>query len=285
MPDAEQSLAFKYRSSLCVMTLANAKTFKGEKGGYLTAVLYLLPHTLSGGSTLCPYSTPSCREMCLSGSGRSGLPKQMEAKRRRTMLYHDNPLMLIAMIEHDIAKLKKIATKHGLTPAVRLNGTSDILWERELTDGTSIMQRHPELQFYDYSRIPIGLRNPPKNYHLTYSLADQEWSVAVDYLINGQSVAVVQYEQENLQAPDSFLLGNHTIKVINGDEHDLRFLDEPGSLVLLRLKGNKWNEMLRTNSIRSLQSAFSTSGTKTLSSAATLSAGEKSQNRDLLVST
>lgn len=40
----------------------DAKTIKGMKRGWLTAIMYLAPHTLGGKLTVCPKSTPGCRD-------------------------------------------------------------------------------------------------------------------------------------------------------------------------------------------------------------------------------
>ncbi len=66
-----------HRSALKLMTMSTAKNAKSEKRGYLQATLFLQPHTAGGGRTLCPHSTPACREMCLAGAGLSGLEQRL----------------------------------------------------------------------------------------------------------------------------------------------------------------------------------------------------------------
>lgn len=224
-----ESAAFRHRSRLKFMTLANAKTPKGEVvGDYLTAILYLAPHTLAGGPTVCPYSTESCRTMCLAGSGMSGLPAQMAAKHARTALWHEHPDRVIELIRKDIDTLRQLADLEEMTPVVRLNGTSDILWEE-----FDVIQAHPDLQFYDYTKIPLHHRRPPQNYHLTFSADRNNLALAHDYLEAGHSVAAVVPEEmkaEIMAEPQPW-------RVIDGDIHDLRFFDAPGTLVLLKPKG------------------------------------------------
>ena len=46
----------------------NAKTIKGQKYGYMTAILYLAPSNLSG-FNVCPMASEGCREACLNTAG------------------------------------------------------------------------------------------------------------------------------------------------------------------------------------------------------------------------
>ena len=118
-----------------------------------------------------------------------------------------------------------------LVPCVRLNGTSDLPWERIAVNdnGQTILALFPDVQFYDYTKVP-NRRNLPANYHLTFSLAESNLSDATSELANGRSVAVV-FRHKAL--PESYL--GH--KVVNGDETDLRFLDASAVIVGLYAKG------------------------------------------------
>lgn len=249
----------RYRSALKLMTVLACKGRKGEDQGYLTATLYLMPHDSGGGANLCTYSTPACREMCLSGAGLSGLPRQLAAKQRRTDLLHADRQRFAVQLLRDITKLEKIAKAEGLKPAVRLNGTSDVLWERV---APALFDFHPDVQFYDYTKIPLRHREPrAPNYHLTYSMGEtpESWRLAVEYLRAGHSVAVVVPEavlkREMAWNDDgviwAFLTGGSSedpplnINLIDGDEHDLRFLDPPTSLVMLKPKGRVATALIR----------------------------------------
>ena len=69
----------------------------------------------------------------------------------------------------------------------------------------------------------------PPNYHLTYSLNEDNYNKAIEVLKNGGNVAVVFRKD----LPQNF----NGYKVINGDEHDLRYLDEKNVVVGLKAKG------------------------------------------------
>jgi hypothetical protein len=91
------------------------------------------------------------------------------------------------------------------------------------------MTAFPDLQWYDYTKIP-NRRNLPPNYHLTFSLSESNADLAQKVLATGMSVAVVF---DSKKFPATFW--NTT--VVNGDTSDLRFLDPKGVIVGLSAKG------------------------------------------------
>ena len=91
---------------------------------------------------------------------------------------------------------------------------------------------------YDYTKNPIRMKvylagKLPKNYHLTFSLSENNKTEALDILSKGGSVAVVFDTKKGQPLPDTW----NGYKVIDGDLSDLRFLDEAGVVVGLRAKG------------------------------------------------
>lgn len=249
--------AFSWRPTGAILTAHSAKAVKGEALGYVTAIAYLAPHTQAHPKTVCPFSTPACREGCLAGSGMGSLPKQMNARANRTRLWREDPQGFLAKLAMEIFDLQMLAGRHDMALAVRINGTSDIDLERyKAPNGLTIMETFPGVQFFDYSKWEIEKRGElPENYHLTYSMAEDNAAQAAAYLLAGQSVAVV--------VPDDshkigwFMLGDAEINVVDGDEHDLRFLDPPGSLVMLRPKGKAVLDtaLIRTDPIKELRAA------------------------------
>lgn len=205
----------------------DAKTVKGQKQGVLTGILYMAPHTLGGGATLCPFSTAGCRAVCLYTAGRGGFNVVQQARIRKTQAFQNNQAEFLATLAEDIVRLEKDAANKGFIPAVRLNGTTDILWEQH-----GIFARFPHIQFYDYTKYPAKLRSVlPSNYHLTFSWSEKpiagEWSD--DWAKLGVNTAVVFSDG----LPTTF----RGRPVINGDESDLRFTDAKGVIVGLKTKG------------------------------------------------
>jgi hypothetical protein len=97
----------------------------------------------------------------------------------------------------------------------------------------NIFEAFPEIQFLDYTKNPRRFdRALPSNYHLTFSVSETNHDIAARLLSRGISCAVVFGV---LPHPPIFLRA----KVIDGDAHDLRFLDPKGVIVGLSPKGNR----------------------------------------------
>jgi len=229
---------------------ANAKTVKGQAKGFMTAVLYLAPADTSG-FEVCPMATKGCKAACLNTAGRGGMAKGnatfdangqalpdnaiQRARIARTRWYFKDREAFMAQLVTEISAFAKRAARLGLTPCVRLNGTSDIPWERIPCNGLpNIMEEFPDVQFYDYTKRP-NRRNLPANYHLTFSLAEDNDGFAIEANRNGMNIAVV-FRHKAL--PAAFKLGAKYVPVHNGDESDLRFTDPSGVIVGLYAKGN-----------------------------------------------
>ena len=218
-----------------LLSTGNPKLLKGEKKGYMSFVLHLAPSTLSGKNT-CPKATEGCKAACLNTAGRGGIFKKgettnviQESRIRKTKMFFENRNQFIKDLVADINLGIKQAEKKGMIPCFRLNGTSDISWEKyEVSNGKNIFQMFPEVQFYDYTKINNRKVSHIKNYHLTFSKADGNDMDVRLAASNGLNVAAVFRS-----IPETYL-GR---PVINGDETDLRFLDPKGVIVGLKAKG------------------------------------------------
>ena len=230
-----------------LLTKGNPKLMKGEKKGYLSFVLHLAPASLSGWN-VCAGATAGCIAACLNTAGRGGIPNAKSvtvkgrhgdivvpntiqaARIRKTEWYFRDRESFMEALAIEIRAAIKYAQKHNLIPVFRLNGTSDIRWEAVRVDvfgGKNIFEVFPEVQFYDYTKL-ANRRLLPSNYHLTFSLAENNEVQAFAALANGLNVAAVFRK-----VPASFM--GHV--VIDGDETDLRFLDPKGVIVGLKAKG------------------------------------------------
>lgn len=209
----------------------NVKTVKGQKYGYMTGILYLAPSDLSG-KNVCPTAKlAGCEKGCLNTAGQGVFNNVQEARIRKTKLFHDNQNYFMNLLKDDIQQLINKAYKKQLIPVVRLNGTSDITWEKVLLEGKTLMDWFPELTFYDYTKL--NNRKPPSNYDLTFSYSGRpEYSRFVKQALDqGMRIATVFADRYAL--PKQFL-GR---EVIHGDDHDLRFLEPKEAVVALYAKG------------------------------------------------
>ena len=137
-----------------LLSIGNPKILKGMKQGYMTYILHLAPADVSGYNT-CPKATAGCKAACLNTAGRGGMFKKGEttnviqkARIRKTKLFFENRDVFLALLEDDIRKAIKQSEKKGLVPVFRLNGTSDLSWEKY-----GIIQKFPNVQFYDYTKV------------------------------------------------------------------------------------------------------------------------------------
>ena len=217
---------------------ANPKTVKGQKKGYLTGILYLAPADLSG-YNVCPMSTEGCRAACLNTAGRGATNSVQKARINKTQYFYFERKKFLSQLVQEIHSLKVKAKKVGLIPVVRLNGTSDIVWEAIWIQGDlNIFEMFPEVQFYDYTKR-YNRKNIPANYHLTFSLAEDNDKHAYEAFKNGMNVAAVFRDKETVSYFEhfGFPLGENNVPVFNGDESDLRFLDPKNHIVALYAKG------------------------------------------------
>ena len=201
---------------------SNPKTAKSERLGYETAILHLAPHTQSG-YNLCPSASEGCANACLYHQGRGRMDSVQTARIRKSVWYIEERDTFLEQLRKDIVSLMRRADRKGRTPCVRLNGTSDIRWERH-----GIMEEFPELQFYDYTKH-ANRWEIPDNYHLTFSRSECNAKDAVEALSRGRNVAAVFATE----LPETW----EGVPVHDADEHDLRFLDPVPSVAGLLAKG------------------------------------------------
>ena len=220
----------------------DAKTSKGEKRGYLSGVNYMAQGDTSG-YEVCAGRTDACFSECLGGKGRAEFTPSIPASRiAKTRWFFEGRTAFMSMLVRDINALIRKADRQGMTPCVRLNGTSSINWNRPLGDNrVNVFQMFPHIQFYDYSeqikqmRLYLQGKQPP-NLHLTFSRKEDNWHECEEVLDSGGNVAAVFGVLKGEDMPDTY----KGFPVIDADETDLRFLDPQGGYICgLRPKGRR----------------------------------------------
>ncbi len=203
---------------------SNFKTAKNaSQGNYLSYILHLAPSKLSG-VNVCPKASAGCIATCLNTAGRGVFSNVQAARIRKTRYLFTDRKGFMQDLCKDLDAVCRKALKLKMKPVVRLNGTSDIDWTRiTCFDGYTVFERYPEIQFYDYTKVVSRLNvKLPQNYHLTFSRSEVNNGDCLQARGNGFNVAVVF---------DSIPEFWHGLPVVNGDNHDLRFLDPKGSIV------------------------------------------------------
>ena len=210
---------------------SSSKAAKCSEVNVLNRVMYLTP------GAFCPRATAGCLAVCLGHtSGRMVMPTSTRARDRRTALYKMDQEHFLRILRNDLWELKEEANWRGMTPAVRLNGTSDIPWERLHPE---LLEEFDDIQFFDYTKLPrrmwrfldgkMRCGSWPSNYHLTFSMSEENEDESFDLLDARANVAIVFWPR----LPKNW----SGYRVIDGDKHDARFLDPNGLIVGLRAKG------------------------------------------------
>ena len=224
-----------------LLTLNNPKILKGKKVNdkYISAILHMRPEN----TRICPYQEiASCKEACLNTAGRGGIIKKgettnviQEARKRKTKLFLENRTTFMTDLIADITKFANYCKKKDKLPCIRLNGTSDIQYEKILVEGKNIFEHFPDIQFYDYTKIPTRKVSHIKNYHLTWSYSEANPKYTAWYDKIAYNIAVV--------FNGAFPIYFKGREVVNGDESDLRFLDKQNVIVGLKAKGKARHDM------------------------------------------
>jgi hypothetical protein len=223
-----------------LLSTGNPKMLKGLSQGYNTYILHLAPADLSGFNT-CPKATAGCKAACLNTAGRGGMFKKGEttnaiqkARIRKTKMFYEQRQDFMLTLKKDIELAIKQSKKLGLIPVIRLNGTSDLSWEKyDMIPGQNVFECFPDIQFYDYTKVLGRKVKGIANYNLTFSAADGNDADVYSAIAQGYNVATVFGIKKTDPMPESY----NGLPVSNGEESDLRFLDPKGVVVGLYAKG------------------------------------------------
>ena len=212
---------------------ANPKTAKNIVP---TMGLSLAPHKMTGLGNMCAYAV-NCQVSCLAETGRGKMSTTRRARIAKTVVWMLARPWFIDKLNRELSAFR---SKHTGEIGVRLNMFSDQSFE-----SFGIVDAHPGITFYDYSKNPrrIGLVRP--NYWVTYSWdgRPETWEIAQSALESGKNVAVVFYNvggkcqksAHKQTLPASF----RGIPVIDGGATDWRPEDTRGVIVGLRLLASR----------------------------------------------
>ena len=221
----------------------SAKMTKSFNHNVATYCLYLAPSNMAERTkkgtriNVCPMST-HCKELCLNSSGHNKADILSHGKEnsrqsdinkcriKKTKLFYNDRDLYMDILIHEITRDRKYAQNNGMEFSVRLNGTSDLSPEIMCKDGKNILEIFPDVQFYDYTKVPnrIKLMKLYPNYDITFSFDGYNWDTCEEFLNNGGKVAVV-FDSEKMPA---YYKG---YKVVDANEYDMRYLDPNGCIM------------------------------------------------------
>jgi hypothetical protein len=263
LPANLKAFCAKHNLSHRTLLSINPKT---EKSLEETRILHFAPSIISG-HNVCP-NAGNCAKICLHFAG---IPYLMGGKKtcrvRKTLAFFDHTQNFLELTATAILYNRSILAADELL-AIRLNGTSDILWETlEFTVSAELslfwrvkfgiyivpttyqsiphmFSHYPELliKLYDYTKNRHNWQECKDiGYHLTYSFDgwDNAKNVKLckEALDNGVNVAAAFNIRKGKLLPAAVTLGSETLPVVDGDLSDYRPSDPKGGHIIgLRFK-------------------------------------------------
>lgn len=231
-----------------IFSIDSPKAIKADAFGFVNAIHYLAPHERGGVGNLCSDASLACIALCLGHtSGQAGMVADADmesgdnevrkSRRQKAQRFMRERALYLRDVCRSIDNLIIRSSRLGKRLCVRMNGSSDIAFEgirfvihrnangrvESVTLGGvgsgSIFDHYPAIDFVDYTKNPRRFdRRLPANYWLTFSRSETNETQAIALLNRGVNVAVV-FGGEKPIAWNGF-------RVIDGDVHDLRQLDD-----------------------------------------------------------
>ena len=189
-----------------------------------------------------------CKGPCLRSTGNMQLPTSGRARYLKTWFFYTEPLAFLRKIISETIENAARCHQNKKKYYLRLNGMSDIEWERFIYIDALVKDTKGLNGFYDYTKYPIkqrvnmapkipgGVQFPAK-YKIIFSWDEKKTAVkrALEWLQYGAGLSVVYpYSKKE----EVYALKKKFKFLVIGDEDDNRFKDKPNSIVLLKNKGD-----------------------------------------------
>ena len=220
-------MKYTYKPQKKLLGSSTYKMEKSQKYKYLSEILHLAPANI-GGVNICPNASPECIKLCLNTSGRGQMNTVQKSRLNKKYYFLADRLKFLNHLDREIKLSYARASRKGFKYTVRLNGTSDLPFERyKLENGLNLMDNNPQVQFIDYTKVTNRLDKKnkiPKNYSLTYSQAENNLKDVKQVLKTKYNIATVFRKK----LPKKWL-GR---KVIDGDLSDLRHLEDGKKIIV-----------------------------------------------------
>jgi hypothetical protein len=175
-------------------------------------------------------------------------PAVMAGRINKTLFWQSDREGFLEQLNREIRLAWIREEAAGRKLLVRLNAFSDIPWERY-----NVPQSHPDVGFYDYSKVTSRQGALPANYRICWSWSGNNGPACIELLEKGDNVAVCFAEIGDgfagngalrQRIPGRYRLpgSSHMWETFDGDLSDLRYLDPTatragyGRICALRLK-------------------------------------------------
>jgi hypothetical protein len=228
---------------------ANSKLRKGFRR-FRAIGLALAPWKFAGKGNLCAHASPGCIDACNGlWAGMNVTCSTRFALIGRARLYMEFRDLFLRKLREELAAFQRLCIRTGRVPAVRLNVSSDLPFERIFP---GLMSEFPRIKFYDYTAWPVagGRGKLPANYQLAHSWKETTRFAYVESVIVAGRNIVVPFD--SAYAPQRKLFGalpervvfrcretglELSVPVVNGDSHDFRMRETDGAGVCVGLHG------------------------------------------------
>jgi len=214
-----------------------SESHKGDPAegfGFKNAFFYGSPagEAFAEGSskTACPWAGDCVRVCLITNSGQIRLSAARRAGVQRMALYYGDRAAFYTLMAAELRLLAARVAKKGLRVAYRPDGATDLFIARGLVKHDPTIQDIVEL--YDYTKSPERALDTTGGVK-TYSISEKSDPADIRRILDaGGRVTIVTDRRKSDPIPPTWF-GYPTV---NGDEHDLVFLDPAGSVRVLAMK-------------------------------------------------
>jgi len=227
---------------------ANSK-LKKAIGRFRAIGLAMAPWKFSGGGNLCGAASAGCIDACNGlWSGMNVTPSTRFALIGRARLYLEFRALFLRKLREELARFERLCIRTGRIPAVRLNVSTDIPWEKS---ALALFAEFRRIRFYDYTAYSAVVRSTlPPNYQLCHSWKETTTFAYVRETIAAGRNIVVPFNSAYVPSaglfgalPETVIFENRetgerlAVRVVNGDKHDIRMRQTDGAGVCIGLHG------------------------------------------------
>lgn len=181
-----------------------------------------------------------CAKTCISMTGNLTLNSSLRSRYLKSWFWRTQPLAFLRLLIHEIEEICRLTKADKVY--FRLNGTSDIWWERYLKMDLMVADIPKLGGFNDYTKFSVADRMTthfPQCYRITFSVDEKPKSLtwAKHWMLLGHGCSIVCESVKKKKPRNIEALISAYSEVLDGDLDDARFADPPGSMILLRNKG------------------------------------------------
>lgn len=227
---------------------ANSK-LKKAIGRFRAIGLAMAPWKFAGKGNLCAMASAGCIDACNGlWAGMNVTPSTRFALIGRARLYLEFRELFFRKLREELTRFEALCQRTKRIPAVRLNVSTDVPWERV---APWVFTTFGRIRFYDYTAYSADQRATlPVNYALSHSWKEHTTFAFVRAAFAAGRNVVVPFDSAYAPArrlfgalPEFVIFENRetgeriTVSVADGDRHDIRRPETDGAGRVVGLHG------------------------------------------------